>query len=1261
MFFAPPAKVPRTQRQTLDNCTPPFTYKRATELATGVPESSPTSLEEAVLIDSVNTLAMPAAGFLSGAGTHMCWMVDENQKLLRLWSVRRTGWDRAAPRLAEIPFFAAAEDGLPLFVSEMSDEEESLAFCSERGAISSLDHSIEVQMLDADAATTASSFLCARRRIETKSIIVTVVGTTSGLLVMDVKYEGSHSTAEFNRRDVASFRWAANSHNNLRATTQPSALAGVVAAEEETQNEEEEEHIGAAVGSPSSTSWWSSLKSFVARSDDAAAARDGRRSTQRSQQHQQQSPSTTGMSAVAGGGGVWPLSAVGRGATAPLAFTHLQFRYHYPEQVVAVNAANEIFLFICEPLVPADDATVSAGPPRLYLKWATSLAASLGRPGHVVALAESRHKMCVLYHVAGTPTHPLPALWLVTVDASLGRVVNFVVLNTVAAVVETATRVPSHHIKLFLDDTRCEVLVSIGSYLLRVNNQVGVRQPCSSEDTVHIKNLERPIASLLLAGGSLVTLDANGPHLTVKDVYAPRMAYSAADASSSQRSYDGECPGEADLKRALDNVRENPNLSLDSAVLYVSEALYSQEGQNSRGGESGAGNWARRDLNLEDENIVLRVTRQLTARQQAHRRFVVAVLRHAEVTAQLSPQTVAQLLSAQEALVCLSAIRSLQNVGLQRSSSSNGTAEDLAVVQQVLPPFTAMLDAMQSGSSYLLQRRPTRHGDGGEQSAQPRLLKNAEQLERCQQILRRAIVGVANTLRHEERQRGSGGATTAAPLTAAELCFSDPANLVQLLKAIGNYVLEVRNTVSLSLEEKYAECYAVGCVYVVIAQTIVESREDVRTLYALPREVQAQLWTSSTDPVSGVELCFSQISVQLSDVLADICVGAGGGGDASNGVREDAMLGLVALTQQHKCDLLDVVAYLLHFSLTNSAHRDSALIASVITSTILREPFVSGPVGYPHGSPAPSSCCAEVSRRVLRMSEQMALRFDAMAILMAFALATPVDDPAGSPEHYARLQAYCQQNRQVLDAALLTLWQQRREWELLSLPTVLLGCPDARERRNAFLAAQAPHLLWLAEPDRYDALNAEGQTCPPYIPYGGDQLTHRSRCNAVARLAWVASGAPPSSRFNDVLLSEAIVHAQREFLAPDYNSVSLGPQAAVQRLLELQGNVSAWVQAAVVASHTMQPTNEDLLVQVLRQCRAHDGEALREIYTSSVSERETDARLRQTAVGEVVVTCTKLQDKEFLERVCETVLSKDEFTLLSSWLNYLWSSSYESV
>ena len=1295
MFFAPPAKVPRTQRQTLDTQAPPFTYRRASELTSGLSEASPTSLDEAVLVDSVNSLTMPAASFLSGAGTHMCWMVDENQKLLRLWNVSRPGWERAAPRLAEIPYFAAAKEGLPLFVSEMSAEEESLAFCSERGAISSLDHSIEVQMLDGDAAMTVSSFICARRRVETDTVIVTVLGTTSGLLVVDLKYEGSHTTVEFDRCDPAAFRWAPNSHNNLQTQRRSFSLLSPVdddgrvagGGAEGRDNEEEEQQCAEepssaellarqnASTSTGPSSWWSSLKSFIVRSEDASVPCESQ--IGRSGGVQQQPRDSTVLSSWAGSGsvaqdGVWPLSAVGRvrrGESA-YAFTHLQFRYHYPEQVVAVNAANEIFLLDFSPVPPVAGPT-SARDGEVKIKWATSLTASLGRSGHVVALTESRHKMCLLYHVDGTASRPLPALWLVTVDASLGRVVNFVVLNAVANVVAAAARIPSHHIKIFVDDTRCEVLVSIGSYFIRVNNQVGVRQPCCSEDTIYIKNLDHPISSLLCEGGCLVTLDARGPHVTVKDVYASNMSCVGEDASGDvswlqQQAYDGDGSAEAELKRLLDAVRADPKLSLDTAVLDASEALYMQNGQQQRrqscsGDENGAGNWARRNLNAEDENIMLRVTRRLTSRQQAHRRFVMAVLRNEEVRAQLSPETLAQLLSAQEALVCLGALRSLQNVGLQR----RGTADDVALVQQVLPPFTAMLDAVQrgdSGGAYLVRRCASRHGDA--QQEQPRLVKSAQQLDRCQQILRRAIVSVADAIRQQQQQQQQGGEEgktgkgySAATLTAAELCYADPANLVRLLKALGNYMVEVRGTVSLSPEDKYAECYAVGCVYVVVAQTIVESREDVRTVFELPKSVLARMWTSSTDSVFGAELCFSQSCVQLSEMLADVCIGV------SNvpAITGDASTSLVALTQQQKCDLLDVVAYLLYFSLTNSTHHDRSFIASAITNTILREPFVSGPVGYPHGSPTPSSCCAEIGRRILRISEQLALRFDAMPVLMAFALSTPVDDPASKPELYQRLQLYCQQNDLVLDAALQTLWQQRREWELLSLPTVLPDCPDVRNRRNTFLEAQAPHLLWLAEPSRYDALNAEGQTCPPYIPYGEDHVTHRSRCNAVARLAWVASGAPTSSRVHDMQLSEAIVQAQQQFLTPECKNECLGPQATVQRLLELPDNVPAWAQAAVVASNTLQPTNEDLLVQVLRHCRAHDGEALRDIYKSSVSERETDARLRQTAVGEVVVTCAKLQDRETLGRVCETLLSKDEFTLLSSWIDYLWSSSYESV
>ena len=128
----------------------------------------------------------------------------------------------------------------------------------------------------------------------------------------------------------------------------------------------------------------------------------------------------------------------------------------------------------------------------------------------------------------------------------------------------------------------------------------------------------------------------------------------------------------------------------------------------------------------------------------------------------------------------------------------------------------------------------------------------------------------------------------------------------------------------------FRSCYAVGCVYVVVAQTIVESREDVRTVFELPKSVLARMWTSSTDSVFGAELCFSQSCVQLSEMLADVCIGV------SNvpAITGDASTSLVALTQQQKCDLLDVVAYLLYFSLTNSTHHDRSFIASAITNPI---------------------------------------------------------------------------------------------------------------------------------------------------------------------------------------------------------------------------------------------------------------------------------------------------------------------------------------
>ncbi|KAG5504922.1 hypothetical protein JKF63_04368 [Porcisia hertigi] len=1299
MFFAPPSKVPRTQRLTVTrSSTAPYTYRRATEAESGLREAPPTSLDGAVLCDAANGCAVSASSFLSGAGTYMCWLVDENKKILRLWNVSHTGWETAAPRLAEIPYFSAAKEGLPLFVSEMNGEGESLAFCSEYGAISTLDHSIEVQMIDEDDADmTASCFVCARRLLNAEAVIVTIVGTTAGVLVVDLKHGGVHTTIKFDRRDPTSFRWAHGAYNNLpqhrshdNTGSSASPLFAVKAEEEHTQRlSNEDSQMRHPVATPNSSSWlWHSLKSLVTgNSSMSDGSHDGRASARLSQGSTFEDAGTTGQpkTGVADteyASSLWPFSGMcpGRRSESPFAFTEVKLRCAYPEQVIAVSEAAEVFLLDLGFMPPPRPG--AALQPRITVKWATSLPASLGRSGRVLCCTESRHKVCLLYYVRDSSTHPLPALWLVTLDASFGKVVNYVVLNAVSAVVSAAARLPPHHIKLFSDDGHRQVLIALGAYVLRVNNQVGVRQPCSSEDTVCLAHLEQPVASILREDGSLVTLDAHGPHVVLRDALVGRLTTVVDAGGSTRPMHDSDHLGETELKSILDAVRTDTKLSLDNAVLYASESISSAPEWHHSGkcsnGSAGmeTGNWARRNLNVEDENIVLRVTRQLMSQQQAHRSFLMAVLNHEQVHTKLSPATIAQLLSVQEALVSLCALRSMQNVGLQGQQSFS-TDKD-SIMQVVLPSVNAMLDIVPGGSSaYLLQRRPSRHDatqdsvrDASQLPTAARLVTSREQMERCQQMMRRAIVAVAESIRAEctaSLSDASGAFQgNVQGLTAAEICFANPWNLVRLLRFLEASMSEVRRSVSLTLEEKFAECYAAGCIYVVVAQTVVESREDVRKVYPIPDGVLSLMWTGSSDAVSGVALCFSQACVQLSNMLADVCIVSPSNNRGDSDSPPNLITGatytavLASPTHAQKCNMLDVVGYLLYFSLAQNRHHDRRFVASTVTNTLLREPFLTGPVGYPYGAPTASRSCPEIGRRVLGVCETLALRFDAMPILMIFALSTPVDDPASCPEVYERLQRYCQQNRLVLDAALQTLWEQRREWELLSLPAVLPGCPDARSRRNSFLEAHAAHLLWLADPSRYDALTAEGHASPPYIPYGEDQLNHRSRCNAMARLAWVAAGATPSSRVSDMQLSESIVAAQQEFLAPAYNAVTLGPQAAVQRLLEMSDCVAAWVQAAVIASRTMQPTNEDLLVQVLRRCRAHDSESrLKSIFENSVSELETDAALRQTALGQALMACAELHDAETLRRVCETLLTGEELTLLLSWLAYLWTVSHE--
>lgn len=1240
--LSPPAKVARTQRQSLSHSNGNSPLYASTHGFCGDRQVYPASIDEAVVRRGDQPPLSPA-DFLSGAGGHLCWAVDENTRLIRVWNLASPNWSRTAPRLADIPFFAAMEEGLPLFVSEMAPVEESLAFCSERGAVSSLDHSIEFQLLDQDDSSgssgtssgggpvRASCFAC-QRMTDPAGVITTVVGTTTGLLLVDVKMDGEHLTRYF-ARATSSVRYDTFNKPHL------------------------------------APSWWASLKSLLhGRSADERQVREKEDEEARSGVEQPGhvgKPMAYDDSYTEGDSAPSPTS---HRASSTSAFTHVLFRKFYPDELIAANALGEVFLIPFGPLQQADGRPQLAPTQRKNKElsgfWATNIRAvlrdKLPRGGRIVGLAESRHKVVVLYLTQPDPRYSdsLPALVLLQLNTAYGHVVHIAQVSAIADVVRAAAEVPLSHIKLYVVDNRTEVIVLIKQFCLRVNLQSGARSPCSSEDTIVMQNVQRPLSSVLLEDDSVVTLDVDGPVVTIADVRAPLPAGQTGSVSNAALQINRDAMGDdADAERCVASLvaaaRADGRVTLDEAVLNASDDLAEQR-------TTQRGNWARADLNADDENLIMHVTRQLRRRQQTHSRLVDAVVSKRGIVADLRPDTVVHLLAVEEALGGLMELRELL-------SASGSTARDVnSDFTVVLPHFTMRWgellpssgyggSAMVSASSGSAPDTFAASVDEGNTNKSQVFAESPAQVERRREVLRRCILQVADYIRQSATTSTlarDGGVEDATAATAAELVFSRPAHLGAVLRAVRDYLLLVRQSAVMDGAEKLAEANAAASILERVARVILRVRLSYKDVYAGRLSVRDALWQTGLDAIMQAQHAFQQAPLLLSEVLADSVlvqnVNApvpGGAGSAARGtaVQHSATADQLVLFQY----MVTLVRFAFFHMPLSAAEND---LPQAVRQTLLRAPFVKEPIGYPFGPLQPSRYAPELGKRALEQARWLGRHFRLYEVLYWFVLPSPVADPNSEPEAYNALKVACASDEALLRPLLERLLRDGREWELLFVPPLIQSeVPNAVAIRDAVLDSKAPHLLWLTQTDRYDVLAHEGSNTAPFMPFGSTAIAHRARCVALARLGWVASGASTASaRYHGLELDEAIVVAQREYLTSSCDNMQLGPQQAVRALLAEEGNVGAWTAAAEIACRTQHTLCEDLLVEILRRCHDADGDALSRIAQDSVSELEMLRGLRRTATGRVVLSCAALQDPSALLRLCETVLNPREQQLLTS-------------
>eukprot|EP00796_Vickermania_ingenoplastis_P010234 gene10234-7173_t len=1009
----------------------------------------------------------------SGMGRRRCWIVDETLKVVRVWSYEQlSSRGCGAPALVDVPLPLLTSAAGSVFVSETCDDSDCLAFCSPTGEVATSDRSVAFQILDAtNASSTVSSFACVRRA-DYQQAVVTVLGTTDGFVVVDIKRRGAHSTREI-------------------------LLGGEATAAQLPEGKQR---------------WWASVASLM-RGDGASHSA----STQATNQ-------ATGVRALT-----------------------LRRTRRLEVLALAGDAVHSL------------EITLEKGGVTLQQRWTCLLSDALERRSEALGLGECEGKICVL--VAATNS-----LFLATLDDHNGRLLHATSLNTVLSVVELAKSSPSHHINIFPDASRPDVLVCLGNVVMCVNTCVDVRSPCASEHTVFLRHLPGSVTSVLLSNGAVAALDGRGPHIAMESVFTADGGIHLLDTSESAASCAFQGPLDAQLARdaelcvdrLIDICRIDPKTTLDDAVLAASESFFAAE-------EAVGGSWALREGQEDTGNIILRATAKLKRSQQSHRRFLVAVLKKPQIVRALRPDTLGQLISAQECLLVVLSLRALQNVGFLPGSDFTA----FSTVETTLP----------SG----------RHNAGMPVPATLPLVQHQSHLSQCQALLRRAVNQIT------ELHRAS---------SSIKFAFANPQNCVELLCSVLDYLNEARRSAVLERESKHRVAYAAACILL----------ESIATVLALSRDIHPHLWTN------GKQAIWSNIQQLISGTSAD------------------------------QRDLLELVHFLLFFSMScHLTAEDPLYHSSLLRSTLLGKPFTRGAFGYPFGRPVPGGGCgAGVALRALEASEGLAIAFDIFDVLSDFSLADPVEDPTDASVAYALFAEYCTLRPAFFSFALSRLLQQQREWELLCLPSAIQAAvPHATTERNRFLERHAPHLLWIAAPERFDALIREAGASKPAVPYGPRLLSHKSRCIALARLSHLAAGSPPSLYSGELELG-ALIRVQKKHLSPAADGASLGPQELVQRLLAMENNVDAWIDAATIAVLSREEVARDLLVQVLRQCKSYDGPSLLACFRDEFGELECTRRMNQTACGALLRACCPLQSVTTLRSLGDTVFTNEELQLLCS-------------
>ena len=1149
--FNPPAKIARTQRSNQVVHTD----------SSFVASISSTTLDTSRnIVNIADSHHLRPIAELSGIGATVSWIVYEGGQVAIfdhsvLSSLNRTRVGLTA-RHETVPEFQIATEGEPVFVSELA-EQRTVAFCSRRGTVVSSDKFLQLSFCDSLSRSQLeiTAFSCS----STSGRCVVAVGTAEGAVLVTNRSVAS-------AQPVQSFSISTILGSLMNS---PNGNGGAA---------------GATTSCGGSTGWWSWLNKGRSAPQAIASTRDSTASST-------------------------------NGNAEPAAF----------------NAVSLIKLSQCDPrrlLVATERGHVlllhmnegdASGSTPLVLQWSLSPrdVACLGRdqsttPISVVSIVDNADTVVLLVAVESAIRGTSVSSCLVTVAAASGVVLSCTAIGHKGLFPSPELPRPGAA-NLALDSSLQSQMVVILSrnLLLRVNNSVGVRSPCSVEDAKCYNSAsDAIIAGSMLHDRRVVLLLPSRPLLVEGGGGAsrPEDVLEHGTVSISQRL--------ANIRQAF---RSDSRHSVDEVCLaQVDDVLHVHAANDA--------NWARADLENEDANLLTHVTQSVKRRRERLEQLVLHLLSERDIREALSDDCVTKMVSTVDQMIALEAVRNLQNYSPViedggKASRSTGGAR-----------WQRRGDASSESAADVIE------GEGDGDDALASCIDNTEGRQ-IQLLLKDAIRHVVADIR-------SRSATPINPnISATEIFYSKPAHVVQLLHSLNTHLITVFQGGEYIQEgERFNIAVAVAIVFHDIVVRLSQFWQQGSVC-----EVRHLLWSINAGNDEGGSALSPSVFAQQSLILADsLAVLAS---DTSPEMEK------LPRRPRVQIQLLEALVALLHLQMRHVPHVNATermhFGSSALRRTLFRPPFLSRPTGFPFGFPEPS-VDNSFFKAALAHVEALAHTYNLFDVMFDFTLAEYHEEPA--IDHFSKFFRAAENPEQVRDAdgfveySVRQLCRQSREADLSVLYAKIPQKSDVR----SLLDREFPHILRRLEPLRLDAIVREGLMSPsgtPYMAFADNALDHLSRCVALAKLAHAASGGVETSASILVQEQERLVAVQRSFLSPAFDKKILTRTEMVQELLALPKQ-KAWIAAVGIAEQLEDgPVRGELLTQILRHAFAREQTTLSLIRQENTSDVETKKRISETAVGRVLVASHTLNhQREFDAAVAAIGMHSDISKMLRDWL-----------